>query len=441
MNRILALFTFLTLGAAASHAENWPAWRGPTGQGHSAEQNLPLKWSATENVKWQVKLANPGNSTPVLWGDKIFLTQASKNGEIRSLLCFARGDGKLLWQKDVAYPHKEQNWGGISYTNASSAVDAKRVVVSFASAGMYCFDHDGKELWKRTDLGNWEHIFGNGASPVLFENLAILWCGPDSHPADEGKDKDPEIKKSKGKKKSGNVRNFLLAVDQDTGKTVWEHDEKFGSWSTPLIVNVKGQDQLLLGAGPDAKKIPDPETNFLKGYDPKSGKELWVCRGLNSYVYASPLFANGIAVQTSGYGGSAIAVKLGGTGDITKDRLWLHPKNIQRVGTGVIVKDHVYMIDENGTPHCYDLATGKEQWNVDARPAGMTWGSTVYADGRLYTLMRDGATLVLKASPKYEILAINPLGKGERTNASVAISNGEIFVRTFNTLWCIAEKK
>ncbi len=436
MQRIIAMLILLSLGNLASRADDWPAWRGPNGQGYCAEKNLPLKWSAKENVKWKVTLADPGNSTPVIWGDKIFLTQASKAGAVRSLLCFARADGKLLWQKDVEYSHKEQNWGGITWTNASAAVDDKRVVVSFASAGMYCYDHDGKELWKRTDLGHWEHGFGNGASPVLYENLVILWCGPNAHPG-----KDEKVDNAKGKKATKGARNVLLAVDKNTGKTVWENDEKHGSWSTPLIVKVNGQDQLLLGYGPDAKNKPDPDTNYLKGFDPKTGKELWFCRGLNSFVYTSPLFANGVAVQMSGYGGSALAVKLGGSGDITKERLWLHPKNIQRVGSGMIIGDHVYMVDENGTPRCYELTSGKELWEVATRPAGMTWGSMVHADGRLYIFMRQGETLVLNASPKYEVLAVNRLDKGEQTNASVAISNGEIFLRTFNNLWCIAEKK
>jgi outer membrane protein assembly factor BamB len=442
MQRCLAISTLLALSAVA-HADNWPAWRGPTGQGCCFEKNLPLKWSAKENVKWRIPLAHAGNSTPVIWGDKIFLTQANKDGTARSLLCFARADGKLLWKNDVEYLRKEINWGGITYTNASAAVDDKRVVACFASAGLYCYDHEGKLLWKRTDLGSWQHSFGNGASPILYEGLVIMWCGPNSTPEpDEKKDdnRDPKTGKAKGKKKVGG-RNFLLAVDKNTGKTVWEHDEKFGSWSTPLIIKHDGQDQLLFGTGPDAKTKPDPETNYFKGLDPRTGKELWFCRGLNSYVYTSPLFGNGVAVQMCGFSGSALAVKLGGKGDITKDRLWLHPKNNQRVGSGMIVDDHVYMIDDNGVPHCYELSTGNDLWKDAERPGGNTWGSMVHADGRLYVLMRNGDTVVLNTNPKYEILAVNRLGSGEQSNSSLAISNGDIFIRTFRSLWCISEKK
>jgi hypothetical protein len=144
----------------------------------------------------------------------------------------------------------------------------------------------------------------------------------------------------------------------------------------------------------------------------------------------------------SGFGGAAVAVKLGGSGDITQDRLWKHPSNPQRVGSGVIVGEHVYMMDETGPPRCFELKSGEEVWNVKKRPTGaVTWGSMVHAQGRLYLLMRDGETLVFAAKPKYELLARNSLGKGEQTNSSLAISDGEIFIRTFEHLWCISEKK
>jgi len=401
-------------------AENWPAWRGPSGQGFCEEKDVPLTWSDKENVKWKVPLENPGNSTPVVWGDKIFVTQAITGGATRSLLCFARADGALLWQRDVAYTEKERNWNETWYANASPALDGERAVVSFGSAGMHCYDFDGKELWKRTDLGKWEHAFGNGASPVLYGDLAILWCGPNE----------------------GKGRNFLIAVNKKTGDTVWEEDQTYGSWSTPLITKVNGQDQLILGYSKDVKSQPEDKTGYLYGFDPKTGKQIWKCQGLNSYCYTSPLVGNGVAVGLAGFGGSGLAVKLGGTGDITPDRLWLHPKNTQRVGSGMIVGGHVYIVDENSVPHCYDLQTGEEQWNVEKRPGSgaTTWGSMVHANGRLYVLMRNGETLVFAAEPTYKLLAVNKL-PGESTNSSLAISNGQIFIRTFKNLWCIEEKK
>ena len=421
MTRSLASLILLISAGSSLHAADWPAWRGPTGQGFCDEKNVPLKWSDKENVKWKVPLADQGNSTPIVWGDKIFMTQANKGGSVRSLFCFARADGKVLWKKDVAYDQKEKNWNESWYCNASPTTDGKIVVACFGSAGLYCYDFDGKELWKRTDLGRWEHQFGNGASPVLYGDTVIMWCGPNN-----GKD-----------------RNFLIAVEKKSGKTVWEHDEKFGSWSTPLIVKVGDQDQLLLGTSNDVKGQPDEKTGFLKGIDPKAGTEVWSSQGLDSFVYTSALFGSGTAVGMSGYGGSSIAVKVGGTGDITKDRLWKHPKPAgQRVGSGMIIGDHVYMVDENGTVHCYVLKTGEDLWKTEARlSGGGTWGSMVHADGRLYLLMRNGATHVIRANPKYELIGTNSVGPGEQTNSSLAISNGEVFIRTFKNLYCIGESK
>ena len=401
----LAFATALTLQPAS--ADNWPAWRGPTGQGHCVEPNVPLKWSATQNVKWKVPLTEQGNSTPVIWGDKVFVTQATKGGGKRSLLCFARANGQKLWQKDITYADAEKNWAPTWYANASPATDGERVVVCYGSAGVYCYDFAGKELWKRTDLGKWEHAFGSGASPVLYGDLAIQWCGPNE--------------------KVG--RNFLIAMNKTTGETVWEHDEKEGSWATPLVTKIGGADQMVLGVG-----------SKLKAFDPKTGKEQWACDGLQSNVYATALVGNGVAVGMTGYGRSSLAVKLGGTGDITKDRLWLHPKPAnQRVGSGVIVGDHCYVIDEDGSPRCYELATGKNLWEGTDK-LSLTWGSMVHAAGRLYILMRNGETIVLAANPKFEVLATNPLTKGEQTNASLAVSDGEVFIRTFRNLWCVAAK-
>ncbi len=407
MTRPTLAFAALLFLATPLAADNWPQWRGPTGQGFCAEKDLPLTWSQNENVKWKIDLEMQGNSTPVVWGERIFLTQATTEGKVRSLLCFARDDGRKLWQRDVPYDKPERNWNKNWYANASPLTDGERVVVTFGSAGMVCYNFAGEELWKRTDLGEWQHAFGNGASPVFYGDLVIQWCGPNE----------------KG-------RNFLLAAKKATGETVWEYDEKNGSWGTPIVVNHGDRDQLLLSTVP-----------HLKSFDPKTGDVLWYCEGLNKYAYASPLFSaeHGIAVAMSGYNGAALAVKVGGEGDITASRLWDHPNNIQRVGSGMIIGDHCYLVEENGVPHCYELQTGKQVWELDKRPSGgTTWGSMVHAEGRLYVLMRSGKTLVFAAQPQYELLATNDIGPAE-TNSSLAISNGDVFLRTFKHLWCIGK--
>jgi outer membrane protein assembly factor BamB len=415
VTRTLALL-FLFCASAVAVADDWPSWRGPTGQGYCFEKNVPMTWSATENVKWKIKLPQPGNSTPIVWKDKIFLTLANKGGTVRSLLCYDRADGKQLWKNDVAYPEKEQNWTPDWYANASPTTDGERVVVSFGSAGMYCYDLAGKELWKRTDLGKWTHSFGNAASPILYHDLCILWCGPNN----------------------GKTGNQLLAVNKKTGTTVWETPEKASSWGTPIIVPIDGKDQLLY--------CPAFQ---LKSVDPKTGTENWVCEGLMEYVYTSPLYSpeHKIAVAMSGYTKSDLAVKLTGSSKYLKtDLLWHHAKNDQRVGSGIIVGDHIYIYEENAAeravgPKCIELKTGKDVWQLEKKFGGVNWGSMVHVDGKLYVLTRDGTTFIFKASPKFEVLATNRLEKGESTNSSPAISNGEIFIRTNRHLWCISEKK
>lgn len=424
MKRLSLVLLLSCSFVAGARADNWPGWRGPGGQGQCAEKDLPLRWSGKENIRWKVPLPDAGSSTPVIWGDRIFVTQATdktlwppKGGVAvarkRSLLCLNRADGHIVWRKDVIYEEQEATHPTNPFCSASPATDGERVVVSHGSAGMYCYDFTGKELWKK-DLGKLEHIWGNASSPILHGDLAILWCGPGE-------------------------RQFLLAVNKKTGEFAWEHNEPggadgmkkgawIGSWSTPILVKVNGADQLLLS-------VP----KFLKGFDPNNGKELWSCAGLGNLVYGSPLYADGIAVALSGFHGPALAVKLGGTGDITKDRLWHHAKsNPQRIGSGVIVGEHLYILEEQGIPHCFELKTGNEVWKAERTGDG-AWGSMVHAAGRLYVTSRGGTTYVFGANPKHELLATNPLG--EHVDASVAPSDGEIFIRSYKSLWCVGKGK
>lgn len=281
MNRAFGLASLFLALAVPGLADNWPAWRGLDGQGHSAEKGLPVKWSATESVRWKVTLPDAGNSTPIIWGDRIFLTQATGNGAHRLVMCFARADGKLLWQHDTPFKGQEATHRTNPYCSASPVTDGERVIASLGSAGMVCLDMAGKELW-RVDLGKLEHIWGNATSPILHGDLAILWCGPGE-------------------------RQFLLAVNKKTGKEVWRHDEPggnsgrgdakkwAGSWSTPIIVPVGKAEHLIV-----------PVPGALKGFDPATGKELWSCSGLGKLSYASPVHAGGIVVAMAGYHGPAL---------------------------------------------------------------------------------------------------------------------------------------
>src|SRR5262245_23452791 len=431
MKRTLCALTFLSC-VSLTRADDWPGWRGPTGQGLSEEKGLPLKWDRTTNVRWKVPLPAPGNSTPVIWGDRVFITQAgdlkrwppkvpanyaggaSAGGhavaEKRSVLCFRRADGQLLWQRDTIYKEPEITHRDNPFCSASPVTDGERVIASHGSAGLVCYDFEGKLLW-HYDVGKLEHLWGNASSPILYGDLCIQWCGP-------------------------GTRQFLLAVNKYTGKKVWETPEAggdpgittknfLGSWATPIIARVGDQDQLIF-----------PVPFKLAGYDPRTGKELWSAKGPGTYCYSSPFVVDGLVI----YGN--MLVKLGRKGDVTKDQLRYRVGSMY-ISTAAVAGDYLYTVNDVGVPACYEWKTGKELWKsqIEKRPDRVvgSWGSPVHADGRIYLTDQHGSTLVFAAGPKYEHLATNRLG--EHTNASIAVSGGDLFIRTHKHLWCIGQLK
>jgi len=409
----ISVFAVLCLLIPVAVAENWPNWRGPESLGISGESNLPLEWSPTENIRWKVKLPERGNSTPIVWGDRIFLTQPVEKEHRRTLLCLERGSGKTLWQVGTEYSAKEPTHPTNPYCSASPVTDGQRVIAWYGSAGVFCYDFEGKELWRR-ELGVQEHEWGYAASPVLHGNLCFINFGP-------------------------GVNEFVVALDKRTGAEVWRYeipkpaaealkrDENLrGSWATPLVIRTAGREELIL-------TLPEQ----VVALDPPTGKTLWTCDGLGSLVYTSPMWGEGILVALGGYHRACLAVKPGGSGDVTEShRLWHQPKSKLRLGSGVIHKGHFYVNDMNGILSCFDVKTGQAVW--EQRLGGDTWSSVILsADERLYMLNQEGTTFVVKASPKYELLATNRLD--EMTNSSTVIADGEILVRTHEHLWCIAK--
>ncbi|MBA3315881.1 MAG: PQQ-like beta-propeller repeat protein [Planctomycetota bacterium] len=396
--------------ASAVSAGAWPAWRGPQGTGVADEKNVPLRWSAGENVKWKTPLP-AGNSTPIVWKDNVFVTAASDDGRLRTLTCFNRNDGAPRWTHEVAYERKELTHETNPHCAPSPVTDGEVVVAWHGSAGMVACDLEGNERWK-ADLGTFEHIWGYGSSPVIFEDLVILSAGP-------------------------GLRAFVVALDKRTGKEVWRRefpeavsekvDQFRGSWSTPVLYEeTNGRPALLLAM---------PQT--LHCLDPRDGKDIWNCDGLGELVYTSPLVGDGVIVAMSGYHGPSLAVRTGGAGGVTAThRLWHNvgnKLNPQRVGSGAIVGDHLYILQDNGTAWCMEVKSGKVAWE---ERLGKSWSSMCHADGKLYVLDMEGTTYVLEPTPtKCQVLAENPLD--ELTRASHAISDGQIFIRTYGNLYCI----
>jgi len=398
----------LVTASSVARAESWPAWRGPTGLGFSAEKELPLRWSATENIRWKAPLPGAGNSTPIVWGGRVYLTQATDGGRKRSLVAFDRRDGKPLWERTVEYAEREPTHEDNPFCSASPVTDGERIVVSHGSAGVFAYDLEGKELWRR-DLGNLHHVWGNAASPVLYGKLCFLNCGP-------------------------GARTFLTALQKESGTTAWQTDIPggleggdmktwTGSWSTPVLASSAGREDLL---------VSYPER--LMAFEPQTGRERWTCAGLGRLVYTSPIWGDGVAVAMSGFMGPPMAVRGGGEGDVTAShRLWRQDKAQQRIGSGVVAGGHIYVVNETGVGQCLELATGNEVWRE--RLGASTWSSLVHADGRLYVIDQQGDTHVFRPAPKFERLAQNSLG--EKTRASIAVSDGELFIRTYKHLWCI----
>ncbi len=335
-------------------------------------------------------------------------------------MCLDRKDGKLRWQDGPTLAEKERTHNLNPPCSASPVTDGERVIAWFGSAGVWCWGLNGKELW-HADLGKQDHEWGYGSSPILDGDLCIVNFGPGE-------------------------RSFLVALDKRTGKEVWRTDvpppavmegpgaqqHYSGSWSTPIVIQT-GDHAELIAALPGA----------LCGFDPKSGRELWRCDGLNPVVYADPLVVDGIAVGMGGYGGIAIGAKLGGTGDITSSgRLWQEKRNAQRIGSGVVKDGLIYMVNEPGVIQCLEPKTGKVLWQERAQAPGgraSSWSSLVLSGDRLYLVTQASDTVVLKTGPKFEQLAVNSLGDG-LSNSSLAVSDGELFIRTHKSLWCISEK-
>ncbi len=405
-----------------SHAGNWPAWRGDLeGSGQVKAGKLPTEWGEDTNVRWRIELPEPGNSTPVVWEDRIFVTQPESETKSRMLYCFSRKDGALLWKKGVVYEEEERTHRTNHFCSASPAVDAERVVVSFGSAGLVCYDHDGNELWKR-DLGAIDHVWGNSSSPVLYGDLLIHYHGPATDAV-------------------------LYGLDGKTGEIIWKWEEPawkvsertdgfgdraeggvIGAFSTPILVETGERTELVMSFPLE-----------MKAFDPRTGEVLWTAEGLNPLVYTSPVHDSGVVVAMGGYYGNSIGVKVGGSGDVTEShRLWQEVRHNGGIGSGVALDGKLYYQDAGGVAYCDDMMTGETIWKARLPGAGKSWGSFVLAGDRIYTLSQAGDTVVFEASPDgFEV--ISQANVAEETNSSLAIAGNEIFLRTHEALWCIAE--
>ncbi|MDA0832998.1 MAG: PQQ-binding-like beta-propeller repeat protein [Planctomycetota bacterium] len=417
--RILVLFgvclCFVT--AVQVNAADWPAFRGVHGDGIATDDEFPVEWSGEKNVKWKIALGGNGNGSPIVSHGKVFVTYATDEGSKRHLFCCDRATGEVLWDQAVEFEKGEVTHQTNPYAGSTPVADGERVVVYHGNAGVFCYDYAGNELWSQ-QIPHLLHIWGYGTSPVLHDGRVIINVG-------------------------AGVEAAMVSLNLEDGSIVWQTPEPggtndtngrlVGSWSTPILVEVDGQTQILCS-------MP----TRVVAYQPDDGAILWSVSGMTSergdLCYASPIVKGEYGVAMGGYKGPAFGFKLGGTGDVTEsNRLWHNVDNQpQRIGSGVIVGDFLFVANAGpGTAECLEPLTGKEVWIE--RLEGDHWGSLVLAGGRLYATNQSGTTTVFLPNPdKFESVSTNELG--EPTNATPAFSDGEIFIRTASSLFSISEQ-
>ena len=417
--------------ALAVDPGQWPKWRGPDDNG-MARSDAPLHWSDTENIKWKAPIPGRGHSSPVLWGDRIFLTtaaptnptaapprqrrggDASPQAEHRfELICLDKKTGKVLWQRTArtATPHEGYHNSYGSFASNSPVTDGKHVYAFFGSRGIYCYDLDGKLIWEK-DLGvkmTMRLGFGEGIAPVLGGDVLIL-----------GFDQE--------------AGSFIVALDKNTGAELWRASrDEVSNWAMPLVVDHAGSRQVVVAA-----------TNKVRSYDLKTGKLIWECAGLGLNAIPAPVRKDDIVYVMTGFRNpNLMAIRLGRTGDLTGSDaiLWSNSRGNSYTPSPVLYDDKLYTLADNGMLSCYNARTGAPYYQMSRLPKPYSFKSSpVGAGGKLYMASEDGDVVVVKMGEKFEVLATNTLSD-QFFVSTPAIADGEMFLRGQNTLFCISEKR
>ncbi|HEY2413500.1 MAG TPA: PQQ-binding-like beta-propeller repeat protein [Pirellulaceae bacterium] len=391
---------------ALTHAEsNWPRWRGPEQNGHSAETNLPVKWTAS-NVVWKTTLPGTGQSSPIIWGDRIFLTSALEKGAERVVFCVDRKSGKILWQQIAWKGQPEKSHVMNGWASASCVTDGEVVVAFFGIGGLHAYTVEGKPLWSK-DLGKFESPWGVAACPILVDNKVIQNCDADSEAC-------------------------LIAFEKRTGKEVWRTTRKdYRGWSTPIEIDTGKRHELVLNGH-----------EGVQAYDPATGREFWFCkspvgRGEPTVTPAG----DGLCIVNGLKGGEIYSVRPGGSGDVTETKMiWHTPRRGARdTPSPIVVGDYITVIDMDGTATCYSAKDGHIYWKD--RLEGKYSGSPIAAAGLIYFLNEDGKTTVIKPGPKLDVVAENqlPAAKEEIFRATLTPLGGQLFARSTTVLYCIGK--
>ncbi len=418
----IAGIVFLAAAFSVAVAADWKQFRGPGGLGTSEEKGLPVEWSAEKNIAWKVSLPGAGASCPVTQGKRVFVTCYSGYGAgpdpkepgnmddlRRHLVCMDRTNGQTLWAKEfqpILPEHKYAGEGSYhGYAASTPIIEGERLYVFFGKAGVYCFDLDGKELW-HTQVGKNTNGWGSGASPILYKDTLIVNASVES--------------------------GALVALNKNTGQEVWRAPDIRSAWNTPVLVTTPEKTQELIVSVQDR----------ILAFDPDTGKPLWNSEGVHRYVCPSVVTHDGI-VYAIGGGSTSLAVKAGGKGDVTKTNgLWYVSRG-SNVGSPIYHEGHLYWAsDGGGVVVCQEAATGKVVFSERLTPnSGQIWASPVLADGKLYIVSKENGIYVVAAQPRFQQLAHNVIeGDKSRSNASLAISDGQLFYRNDRFMYCIGKR-
>jgi hypothetical protein len=386
-------------------AEDWPGWRGPRGDGTSAETGIPRRWNKTENIRWKSAIPGVGHSSPVVWGDRILLTTCLEKDGQRLLLCLHREDGRLLWERVVLTARLEHKHNLNSFASSTPATDGRHVWVSFLQESrmqVACYDLDGHPVWRRSP-GEFHSAHGFCSSPVLYQDLVIL-----------NGDQDAEA--------------WIVALDKGTGLERWRADRpnRTGSYCVPLLVEAAGRKQLVLSG-----------SKCVASYDPDTGKQIWIIDGPTEQFVSSLVFGDGLLFLTAGFPTyHLMGIRPDGQGNVTHTHvLWHDRRAADYVPSPIAHGKYFFQVNDDGLAGCYEAQTGKRLWKE--RLGRHHSASPVAAGEYLYFLDDDGNTFVLKAGPRFELVSKNPLE--EECYASPAISRSEIFIRTLHNLYCIGK--
>jgi outer membrane protein assembly factor BamB len=408
----LALFLFLC-GAVSDGrlAADWPRFRGPNGTGVASDKDIPIQWGEQDGVLWKIPLPGLGNSSPVVWRERLFVQSATPDGKERLLLCLGVTDGKMLWSRSVPGSQAKMH---VKNTLASStpAVDGERVYAVFWDGnhlGMVAYDLEGNLVWSR-DLGAFTSQHGAGTSPMVHDDKVFL-----------ANDQDGTAS--------------LLALEARTGKTVWQVPRRAfrACYSTPFLLEQPGAPAELIVAS----------TAGLTSYNPQNGTEHWHCNwnfaGMPLRTVGSPIYSNGRILVTSGDGGGSrhmMAVKVGGKGDVSATHIaWEHNRSCPYVPCLLTVGEYLYSVNDRGIAGCNVAKTGETVWSE--RLGGTMTSSPVLIDGKVYVASEEGHVYVFESAPSFRLLARNPVG--EQVVATPAVADNRLFIRGASHLFCIGK--